>query len=54
MKEEDLMFPGYYQNVKSTKESFSEDGYFNTGDIGILHQDDTLEIIGRSKHIIEL
>jgi long-chain acyl-CoA synthetase len=43
---------GYFKNEAKTKEDFLEiDGqrYFATGDIGEIHQDGTLRIIGRQR-----
>lgn len=42
---------GYYQDKKATEESFTEDGWLNTGDIGFLHENN-LVITGRSKEMI--
>lgn len=40
---------GYYQNPEATKEVFTEDGYFKTGDLGEMVEGDFLKITGRKK-----
>jgi acyl-CoA synthetase (AMP-forming)/AMP-acid ligase II/thioesterase domain-containing protein/NAD(P)-dependent dehydrogenase (short-subunit alcohol dehydrogenase family)/acyl carrier protein len=42
---------GYYQNPKANQESFTEDGWFSTGDLAYL-KDGRLTITGREKDII--
>ena len=42
---------GYYQNPKANQEAFTDDGWFNTGDLGFLQQGH-LTITGRQKDII--
>ncbi|CAH8385994.1 unnamed protein product [Eruca vesicaria subsp. sativa] len=42
---------GYLKNPKATSEAFKH-GWFNTGDIGVIHPDGHLEIKDRSKDII--
>ncbi|MBW4593278.1 MAG: SDR family NAD(P)-dependent oxidoreductase [Brasilonema angustatum HA4187-MV1] len=42
---------GYYQNPALNQEVFTEDGWFNTGDLGFLHNG-RLTITGRTKNII--
>ncbi|MCP4132678.1 MAG: long-chain fatty acid--CoA ligase [bacterium] len=46
------VMPGYYKNEAATKEAFTEDAYFRTGDIGIIDSDGCLAITGRIKDII--
>lgn len=50
---ETTMMKGYYNDEVKTRESFTEDGYLKTGDLGII-QDGCLTLIGRKKEIIVL
>lgn len=47
----DGMFLGY-ANPANTREAFTEDGFFRTGDIGFRAANDTLTITGRKKDLI--
>lgn len=50
----DIVFTGYYGNEKATKEAFSEDGFFRTGDVGQWREDGSLQIIDRAKNLFKL
>lgn len=45
---------GYYKNEEATKAVFSDDGWFNTGDIGWMTADKDLILVGRMKETIVL
>ena len=46
------IFEGYWTMEEQTKDSFTVDGYFITGDLGKLSSDGYLSIIGRNKDLI--
>jgi len=46
------VFKGYWRMPEKTKEEFTEDGYFRTGDVGKLDERGYVSIVGRSKDLI--
>lgn len=46
--------PGYYRNPQATAEVFDSEMCFNTGDLGLVLEDGTLIVTGRSKNVIVL
>ena len=45
---------GYYKNTAATRDSFTDDGYLRTGDLGHFDEEGYLYITGRSKNLIIL
>ena len=46
------VFLGYYKNEEATRASFTDDGWFRTGDMGVVDKDGYLFLRGRSKCMI--
>lgn len=46
------LFKGYWRMPERTREDFTEDGYFISGDLAELDEDGYLRILGRSKDLI--
>jgi long-chain acyl-CoA synthetase len=49
-----IVFKGYYKNADATREAFTDDGWFRSGDLGRLDSDGHLYIVGRAKDVIVL
>lgn len=45
---------GYFNDEQATREAFTEDGWFKTGDLGIIDEYGNLKITGRAKSMIVL
>ncbi|PQA87435.1 AMP-binding protein [Hyphococcus luteus] len=43
---------GYWKKPDKTQEAFTEDGWFRTGDVGMLSDDGRLSLVGREKDLI--
>jgi malonyl-CoA/methylmalonyl-CoA synthetase len=48
----DNVFAGYWRNPDKTREEFTADGWFRTGDMGVFDRDGYLSIVGRAKDLI--
>ena len=48
------VFSEYFNDTKATKESFTSDGWFDTGDDAIIYADGHLVIVGRANDIITI
>jgi len=46
------VLPGYWRLPEKTKEEFTADGFFRTGDVGKFDGDGYLTIVGRSKDLV--
>jgi malonyl-CoA/methylmalonyl-CoA synthetase len=46
------VFAGYWRMPEKTREEFTADAYFRTGDIGVFDRDGYLSIVGRAKDLI--
>jgi len=47
------VFAGYFRNATATREAFTSDGWFRTGDLGRLDEAGVLHLAGRIKDVIK-
>lgn len=47
-----MVMQGYYKMPEETRETFTEDGYLKTGDLGYLDSEQYLYLTGRAKNLI--
>ena len=48
----DNVFQGYWQMPEKTRSEFRDDGFFITGDLGLIDDDGYLHIVGRDKDLV--
>jgi len=48
----DVVFDGYYKNPEATAAAFTADGWFKTGDMGIVDTDHVVFLMGRCKSML--
>lgn len=48
----DNTFIGYYKNPEADREVFTSDGWFRTGDLGIIDKENNLFLVGRCKSML--
>ena len=48
----EIVMAGYWQNDGANKEVFTSDGYFRSGDLGVIDESGYLSIVGRKKELI--
>lgn len=48
------IFHGYYKRPEKTAEAMDSEGWFSTGDVGMVYPNGSIKIIDRSKHIFKL
>jgi len=46
------VFAGYWRDADKTRDEFTEDGWFKTGDLGRIDSDGYVHIVGRAKDVV--
>lgn len=44
-------FLGYWRRPQATKDAFTDDGFFRTGDLGVMREDGRIKLVGRLKEM---
>jgi len=47
------VFRGYFEDAERTRDAFDAEGWFHTGDLGVLDREGCLTIRGRKKYLIK-
>ncbi|KAF4553661.1 AMP-binding enzyme-like protein 21 [Elsinoe fawcettii] len=50
----DIVFERYFNNPQATKQAFTSNGWFRTGDLALIDNQGVLRLTGRSKNIINI
>ena len=48
------IFSGYYKRPDKTSEAFDDEGWFRSGDVGVIYPNGSIKIVDRSKNIFKL
>lgn len=48
------VFPGYWRKDKETYDTFTEDGWYRTGDVGVMSRSGVLRVVDRKKELIKV
>ncbi len=48
------VFAGYHKDAEATRQTFTDDGWLKTGDVGVFTEDGFLQIVDRKKDILVL
>jgi long-chain acyl-CoA synthetase len=48
------MIKGYFKNAEKTRELFDEDGWINSGDVGLILPNGAIKLVDRAKNIFKL
>lgn len=49
----DSLMLGYYRREDATREAYDADGFFHTGDVGVMQPEGTIRLVGRKKEMFK-
>ena len=49
----DSLMLGYFRREDATKEAFDDEGFFRTGDVGVMQPEGTVRLVGRKKEMFK-